>query len=210
VAEIVMQTCRDLQNALRQLAPKNEQGGGAAQGAAITHWSMGVLSTGSYVVWIDNKTDVTGSTGERRQERFYTANALFDIKFADFARLGGMCSELASTPHVAIRNIEWRLTDKTKADLVKRSRTLAVEDAFVKARDFAAAALGKEPVVRALEIEENGAGGYMTFGGGGFGAQTRTHAAPWGASREVRDDALSFEPEQVEVGCLLNVSFEAE
>lgn len=202
VASEVTTVAKTLQRMLRELS-KNEvpPGSTAADSAtAITHWSMNTLSTGSYTVYHDR--DSRKHESERQKSRHYNAHVTFEIKFADFTILGSVCTDLAKMQFVSVRNIDWRLTDKTKASLVGMSRKLAVDDAVSKAKDLASA-VGKNTVA-AVEIntDSNGYG----RSAGMFGA-TRAYAA---ANTVEGEDALNFEPEDVDMSCSIQVKFEAE
>lgn len=140
---------------------------------------------------------------ERKKSRQYNAHITFEVKFADFTVLGNLCTQLANMPFVSVRTIEWGLTDKTKASLVGLSRKLAVGDAVSKAQDFAAA-VGRSSVI-AVEINTDSAG----FGrptGGLFG----TARARGTGAAVAEEDALNFEPEEVDMSCSIQVKFEAE
>jgi uncharacterized protein YggE len=88
------------------------------------------------MIFHDNDNNKPDS--ERKRSRQYSAHVSFEIKFADFTILGNVCTDLAKMQFVSVRNIDWRLTNKTKASLVGMSRKLAVENAVAKARDYAA------------------------------------------------------------------------
>lgn len=202
VASEVTTVAITLQAKLRQLS-KNEvpPGSTAADSTtAITHWSMNTLSTGSYLIYHDG--DRRRHDSERQKSRQYNAHVSFEVKFADFTTLGSVCTDLAKMQFVSVRNIDWRLTDKTKASLIGMSRKLAVEDAVSKAKDFASA-VGKATVA-AVEIntDSNGYG----RSAGMFGA-TRAYAP---ADAVEGEDALNFEPEDVDLSCSVQVKFEAE
>jgi len=202
VAAEVTATSKTLQSTLRKLSNNDAPPGSIETDSAapITHWSMNTLSTSSYMIYHDN--DRTKQDSERNKSRQYNAHITFEIKFADFTVLGDVSTELAKMQFVSVRNIDWRLTDKTKASLVGMSRKLAVEDAVSKARDFAAA-VGKS-TVHAVEINTDSDG----FGRSSnmFGA-TRVYGAGAAAAEE---DSLNFEPEEVEMSCSIQVKFEAE
>lgn len=202
VASEVTAVAKTLQGMLRDLS-KNELPSSSTatdSAAAITHWSMNTLSTGSYMIYHDD--DRRKHDSKRHKSRQYNAHVSLEIKFANFAILGSVCTDLAKMEFVSVRNIDWRLTDKTKALLVGMSRKLAVEDAVSKAKDFASA-VGKATVT-AFEINTDSNGyGRAT---GIFGA-TRAYAAAEGAEG---DDALNFEPEDVDMSCSIAVKFEAE
>ncbi|TID23561.1 gb [Venturia nashicola] len=202
VASEVTAVAKTLQTMLRELSTLGVPSGSAAADSAkaITHWSMNTLSTGSYMIYHDS--DRKNHDSERQKSRQYNAHISFETKFADFTLLGRVCTDLAKMRFVSVRNIDWRLTDKTKASLVAMSRKLAVDDAISKANDFASA-VGKATVT-AVEIntDSNGYG----RSAGMFGA-TRAYAAAGAAERE---DALNFEPEDVDLSCSIQVKFEAE
>jgi uncharacterized protein YggE len=201
VAEEVTAVAKTLQSTLRHLS-KNESPPGSSEtdvAGAITHWSMNTLSTSSYMIYHDNDHDKPDS--ERKRSRQYSAHVSFEIKFADFTILGNVCTDLAKMQFVSVRNIDWRLTDKTKASLVGMSRKLAVEDAVAKARDYAAA-VGKS-MVDAVEInaDANSYGRSSNL----FGA-TRVYGA---GPPQPSDDSLNFEPSEVDMSCSIQVKFEA-
>lgn len=204
VATEVSAVAKTLQTTLRELS-KNESAPGSteidtATAAAITHWSMNTLSTGSYMIYHDN--DHSKPDSERSKSRQYNAHVSFEIKFADFTVLGKVCTDLAKMQFVSVRNIDWRLTDKTKASLVGMSRQLAVQDAVSKAKDFGDA-VGK-PTVNAVEI--NADSNSASRSSGLFGA-TRVYAA---GPEAAGDHSLDFEPEEVDMSCSIQVKFEAE
>jgi len=167
---------------------------------------MSTLSTGSYFIYLDTKTDADGA---ERKEINYTASTTFTIKFADFKVLGGVCTDLSILPFVSIRSITWSLTDVTKATLVTQSRRLAVEDAVAKARDFASAVgvLSIRPVE--INQDDDGTGVRSGFFGGGGPVMRNLAATPFGQGRE-ESERLSFEPEECEVTCEVRVKFEGE
>jgi uncharacterized protein YggE len=203
VAAEVTTTAKDLQSRLRPLSKEGAPPGSVKSGSEfpITHWSMNTLSTSSYMIYHDNHHAKQDS--ERKKSRQYNAHITFDVKFADFTLLGNICTQLASMQFVSIRTIEWRLTDKTKASLVGLSRKLAVDDAVSKATDFAAA-VGRSSVVP-VEINTDSAG-FGTPAGGLFGT-ARAHGT---GAPMAEEDALNFEPEEVDMSCSIQVRFEAE
>ena len=202
VSANVINTANSLQESLKTLSPKDSDGQ-PAPGAAVTSWSMAAYNTSYFTVWLD--ASQRNADGSLKSEMNYTASTTFTVKFADFKVLGGVCADLAEIPHVLIQGISWVLTDETKATLVTQSRTLAVEDAVAKARDFAAAV--GHSTVRAVEINSDNveARGFGGFGGGG---PTRSRA-PLGQGKD-ESDRLNFEPQKCELSCSVRVKFEAE
>jgi uncharacterized protein YggE len=209
----VTSTAKLLQSTLRQLSIKDlaegkpENLSDSVATPPITHWSMSTLSTGSYAAWYGANRD--DKEGEKTKQYLYNAHTTFEIKFADFTTLGSLCSDFANTPLVSVKNISWRLTEKTKASLAGESRKLAVEDAVTQARDLAAA-VGKA-AIKPLEINADstspfGVGTTRPTPGGLFG-QTRAAAQGRGGPAA---DALNFEPEEVELSCTVRIRFEAE
>jgi uncharacterized protein len=203
VTSNVTSTANELQKNLKELSSKESAPGTGARVPPITHWSMSSLATGGYLVWLQEKN----ADGSARSERTYSASTNFDIKFCDFAMLSAVCTDLASVPHVAIRSINWQLTDKTKSSLVGDSRRLAVEHAVSKARDFAAA-VGKSHIVP-VEINSEGDGGHRPAALFGTGAAAVRSRAALGARHE-EGDRLNFEPEEVNLSCTVGMKFEAE
>jgi uncharacterized protein len=204
VATEVTSVAKTLQTTLRELSEHESPPGSTekdtATTAAITHWSMDTLSTSSYIIYHDN--DRNKQDSEKNGTRQYNAHVSFEIKFADFTVLGNVCNDLAKMQFVSVRNIDWRLTDKTKASLVGMSRQLAVKDAVSKAKDFGCA-VGRSTVT-AVEINADSDG----FGRSPnlFGA-TRAYAP---GPEAAGDDSLNFEPEEVDMSCSIQVKFEAE
>jgi len=198
----VTETAKQLQSDLRTLAPKADPTVLLPE-SPITHWSMSTLSTGSYFIWLDAKDE----DGQLKKTREYNASTSFEIKFADFAKLGAVCTDLANMPFVSIRNISWRLTEKTKASLWGQSRSMAVEDAVTKAKDFAAA-VGKTKV-RAVEINSDTDGLFGRTASAFGGAQIMRSRGIVGQNHS-EEEELSFEPEEVEMNCTVKVKFEAE
>ena len=192
VSSEVTQTSNSLQAMLRDLAPRTENGEPAAR-AAVTHWTMRSLSTGSYVPYTDK-----GNKSERK----FTASTSFEVKFRDFAKLGTVATTLSSMPHVSIRSIDWRLTDKTKDGLGSQARKDAIGDAMKKAQDYAEAIGGGK--LAPFEVTE----GAALNAASAYQPQQRLMAVR--ASGGAYGDELNFEPEDVSVVSNITVKFSAE
>jgi uncharacterized protein YggE len=74
-------------------------------------------------------------------------HATIDLRaeFSDFDALSTWLTTTAELSGVSIGNIEWRLLDETRERVTAELRALAVEDAFGKARSYAAA-IGRSEV----------------------------------------------------------------
>ena len=205
VSKDVTTTSNHLRALLKDMALKT-QSGKAAPDAAITHWTMTSLSTGSAVPVDDKGNKLT---------RQFNATTRFEIKFQDFTQLGSFATTLSTMPHVSINKVDWRLTDATKDSLASRSRQDALRDAISKAKDYA-------EVVDKTDVKvDNISDGYMnvayssqrhqarrarTAGGHGHG-HGGFHGGP--ASMDTEGE-LSFEPEGVELTSNVTVKFIAE
>lgn len=167
--------------------------GEAAPDAAITHWTMKTLFTGSHV-----PTNRDGT----KLPREYSANTAFSVRFCNFTELGNFASMLATMENVSVRDISWELTDATKAILGTKSRVEAIKNANNQAKDYSEALArgevtayevtgGNEGINLAQYSSGHGHGGY---GGGGGGAG---------------GEDLNFEPENVSFSCTVTVKYRA-
>jgi uncharacterized protein YggE len=190
VSKDIHNTMVALQKLLHQYTPKSETGE-ATPDAPITHWSMTSLTTSFH-----DPVDRNGKPLPRK----HNAKTQFDIKFRDFVRLGKIATELSTMEFVRINNISWRLTDATKEGLGSQSRIAAVENALMKAKDFAKP-LG-EKVPRAVELTEQG-----------FTTSTASHMRARKGMRtdtgtsDPRTDGMEFEPEDVQLSANVTVKF---
>jgi uncharacterized protein len=180
---------------LNELNPKLESGT-ATEDAAITHWSMGNLSTGSIPNYKDGKQVSTD----------FTASTSFAVKFRDFSKLGVIASDLSTVPHVNLSNIDWRLTDATAASLASQSRTSAAEDALSRATDYARP-FGCKQVV-AFEISDSSTG--LPVSQTASVMRSKKMALMKHQYRGSDDDVLSFQPEDVSLSSTVTIKFRAE
>ncbi|KAL9622338.1 MAG: hypothetical protein Q9160_003349 [Pyrenula sp. 1 TL-2023] len=186
----VIKTVNALQEKFKVHCPRTTEGV-ATDDAAITHWAMNSLSTSSRARYDrDNKP----------LPREYSCKTQFIVKFRDFSVLGAILTELSTTPNVEISNISWRVSDATKSSLGTQSRKEAVEDAVLKARDFASVLTDKPP--RAILMEERSSSSatssHMRY--------RRTQADTANSSGE--NNGLSFEPEDISLTTNVHVKFE--
>jgi uncharacterized protein YggE len=77
-------------------------------------------------------------------------------EFSDFGALSAWLTTTAALPGVSIGHLEWTLLDETRARVMAELRSLAVEDAFAKARNYAAAIGRAEVVPESLTEEDDG------------------------------------------------------
>jgi uncharacterized protein YggE len=188
VSKEVTSTSKALQKLFDELAPKTDSGQPIPE-APVTSWTMRSLYTGSY-----RPRDAQGVDLERK----YTANTAFELEFRDFSKLGAVTMQLLAMPNVSLYETTWRLTEETKESLGSQSRKEAMQDAMLKAKDFAEAAGCKE--VTPFEISD----GYLSVV---FGRDTPQRARQFGAAE---DTELSFAPEDVQLKSDVTVKFHAE
>jgi uncharacterized protein YggE len=170
--------------------------GEATPDAPVTYWKNSTLSTSSY-----RPTDDKG----RKLDRLFSARTRFEIKVRDFERLGSLAMTLSTMPLISISQVEWRLTDATKASLASESRREAVKEAVVKARDYAAVLCRGKPEV--VEVSD----GSGIFGSYGQGVRSRValHSSGNGRGQQA-GEILDFEPESVQLNTTVTVKFLAE
>ena len=63
----------------------------------------------------------------------------FDITVQDFTKLGGLVRDLVQIEHVECQSVEWTLTDETDKLQRAKLRSVAAQDAHLKAKVYAAA-----------------------------------------------------------------------
>ena len=108
--------------------------------------------------------------------------------------------------HVTISNIDWRLTDATRASLGSQSRQDAVKDAVLKAQDYAAVLMRGKP--EAFEVLD-GSNNYNSYPMGTH--QMRGHGHGGGSyADQQQGEVLDFEPESVQLNSSVTVKFKAD
>ena len=128
----------------RSLATKTD-GGRPHPDAAITAFTVTPLSTVSQYQRDQNYRPLL----QKPKEHTVTASA--EIIFRGMAKLAEVSSELARMSHVSISEVEWRLTEPTRAELEREARLKAISDAVQKAQDYASV-VGRQVV--AVEIKD--------------------------------------------------------
>ncbi|KAG7285893.1 hypothetical protein NEMBOFW57_008187 [Staphylotrichum longicolle] len=128
----------------RPLATKTEDGLPHVD-AAVTAFTVTPLSTVSQYQRDQNYRQLLNRPKE------HTVTASSEIIFRDMAKLADVSNELACMAHVSVSEIEWRLTDATRAQLEREARVKAITDAVHKAQDYAGV-VGRQVI--AVEIKD--------------------------------------------------------
>lgn len=217
VSNEVTLTANELRSMLKGLSPKTEKGmsfplvnlwdtsreislrrdvGEVTPDAPVTYWKNSTLSTGSY-----RPTDAKGG----KLDRLFFARTSFEIKVRDFERLGSLATTLSTMPLVSISQVEWRLTEATKASLASESRREAVKDAVVKATDYAAVLGRGKP--EAVEVSD-GNGNFGSYAQD-FRSRAAVHGGGYGYGQQ-EGEILNSEPESVQLNTTVTVKFLAE
>ena len=104
------------------------------------------------------------------------ASVGIEVKFRDFAALSRWVGQhVANTDGFRVSRVEWALTSKRRTELQRQARTRAVEDAVVRAQQYAdALGLGK---IRPVAIADAGMLGASLHPESGVGA-AHLRAAP--------------------------------
>jgi uncharacterized protein YggE len=111
----------------------------------VTSWSSDQLRTWSARPW--------NAEGVELPLVHHAAIGL-RAEFSDIEALGVWLTESAELSGVSIGNIQWALRDETQQRVMAELRSLAVDDAFAKARNYAAA-IGRTDVVPVSLAEED-------------------------------------------------------
>jgi uncharacterized protein YggE len=138
---------------------------------AVTWWSAEQLRT-----WSNRPLNKDG----KQLPLVHHASVGIDVKFRDFAALTRWVGQhVANTEGFRVSHIEWALASKRRTELQRQVCTRAVEDAVIRAQQYAdALGLGK---IRPVAIADAGMlGASLHPDGGGGPAYLRVAAAPRG------------------------------
>jgi hypothetical protein len=126
------------------------------------------------------------------------------VKFRDFASLTRWVgTHVASTQGFRVSHIEWALTSKRRKELQRQARTRAVEDAVVKAQEYAEAlGLG---AIRPVAIADAGMLGANLHPLNDQSVAYMRAAAPTGGAPDVE-----LIPEDIEVSATVDARFVGE
>lgn len=163
---------------------------------AVTWWSAEQLRTWSTRPWNSDGVQLP---------LVHHASVAIEVKFRDFASLSRWVgNHVANTDGFRVSQIEWALTAKRRKELQRQARTRAVEEAVVKAREYAEAlGLG---AIRPVAIADAGMlGTNLRPEVGADVAPMRVAAAPRGAPPEVE-----LKPQDIEVSSTVDARFVGE
>ena len=158
----------------------------------VTWWSAEQLRTWSNRPW--NKDG-------KQLPLVHHASVGIEVKFRDFSALSRWVGEhVANTGGFRVSHVEWALTSKQRTELLRQVRTRAVEDAVLRAQQYAdALGLGK---IRPVAIADAGMLSASPHREGGVGATTlRAAAAPAGGAE------VDLLPEHIEVSAAVDARF---
>ncbi len=161
----------------------------------VTWWSAEQLRTWSNRPW--NKDGKT-------LPLVHHAAVGVRVKFCEFGEMSRWIGRrVAGTEGFRVSQIEWALTEKRRADLLKEVRTRAVRDAVERAQQYCAA-LGSG-TVRAIAVADAGMlGNGLRPDVGGAAPYLRAAAAPGGGTD------LEFAPQDIEVSAAVDARFVIE
>jgi uncharacterized protein len=158
----------------------------------VTWWSAEQLRTWSNRPW--NKD------GEQLP-LVHHASVGIEVKFRDFGALSRWVGQhVANTEGFRVSHVEWALTSKRRTELQRQVRTRAVEDAVIRAQQYAdALGLGK---IRPVAVADAGMLGASLHPEGGVGAAyLRAAGAPGGGAE------VELVPEHIEVSAAVDARF---
>ncbi len=161
----------------------------------MTWWSAEQLRTWSTRPW--NKDGV-------QLPLVHHASVGIEVKFRDFSALSRWVGQhVSSTDGFRVDRVEWALTSKRRTELQRQVRTRAVEDAVIRAQQYAdALGLGR---IRPVAIADAGMlGDNLRPEGGGGGIALRSAAAPGGGPD------VELVPEDIEVSAAVDARFVGE
>jgi hypothetical protein len=161
----------------------------------VTWWSAQQLRTWSNRPW--NKDGI-------QLPLVHHASVGIEVKFRDFSSLSRWVGQhIANTEGFKISHVEWALTSKRRTELQRQVRTRAVEDAVVRAQQYAdALGLGK---IRPVAIADAGMLGANLQPQGGVGAAYLRVGATSGGGPDVE-----LVPEDIEVSATVDARFVGE
>ena len=161
----------------------------------VTWWSAQQLRTWSNRPW--NKDGI-------QMPLVHHASVGIEVKFRDFASLSRWVgNHVANTDGFRVASIEWALTSKRHKELQRQARIRAVEDAVVKAQEYAEAlGLG---TIRPIAIADAGMLGANLHPERDVSPASLRMAAPMGGAPEIE-----LLPEDIEVSSAVDARFVGE
>ncbi|KAJ5673417.1 hypothetical protein N7507_002544 [Penicillium longicatenatum] len=125
----------------QELSPKTKYGT-ATTDAPVTEFSSTILH-----VWGHDDA----IHGGKHATRAFYATSISHATFRDFAKLGEIAKKLDAYPSIEVESIEWRLTESTEKALEYDARKQAMQNAILKAEEYAEV-IGRKVV--AVEIDD--------------------------------------------------------
>jgi uncharacterized protein len=161
----------------------------------VTWWSAEQLRTWSTRPW--NKDGI-------QLPPVHHASVGVEVKFRDFAALSRWVGQhVASTDGFRVGDVEWALTSKRRTELQRQARTRAVEDAVIRAQQYAdALGLGR---IRPVAIADAGMLGSNLHPESGGGVAMMRSVAVQGGGPDVE-----LVPEDIEVSAAVDARFVGE
>ncbi|MRG58851.1 DUF541 domain-containing protein [Agromyces sp. CFH 90414] len=163
---------------------------------AIERWSAEQLRVWSHRPW---------NAEGRRMPLVHEARADVEIVFRDLDRVGEWLADAATREFLAVRGVDWRLTDATLAVVRERAQRGAVQDAVAKAAVYADALGAGHPAP--VELADHGmlsAAQVVPFAAARLSAPAAFGAAPGGAP------STEFAPADLVIEARVDARFSAE
>jgi uncharacterized protein len=190
MASVYDRVARDLEAVKASVSPLKSGDHGP-----VTWWSAEQLRTWSNRPW---------NNEGKQLPLVHHASVGFEVKFRDFNALSRWVGEhVANTAGFRVSHVQWELTSKRRTALQRQVRTRAVEDAVIRAQQYAEA-LGLAKI-RPVAIADAGMLGTSLHPEGGGGATLMRMAAPAGGAHDVE-----LLPEHIEVSAAVDARFVGE
>lgn len=138
----------------------------------------------------------------RAQARQYRAECHAQVTFKDFFALSTAVSRWAERPTMSVGQVEWRLTDETRARIEADVLVAALADAHQRAT-IAAGYLGA-PTLRVVEVADPG-----LLGGGHDAAPPARPLFARAASFSDSGRGVELSPQEITISSTLHVQFDA-
>ncbi|KAI5360145.1 hypothetical protein Slin14017_G097060 [Septoria linicola] len=198
VSDEVLTAAKHVERLFVELSPKDESPEAKAA-SPLAHWSKTSLAATSYIPLEHYEKDE-----EKPKVRHYKGSIDFDIRFKEFKALGSFGARISSVPHVEVQDIQWIITEETRARYRPKLRQAAAKDAMARAQDYCGV-LGCTNL-RPVELDEEN----------GYGSRHRTYhmaSQELGAGYGEEDEgivAVEFTRQEVKMSMSVGVTFHAE
>ncbi|GII98101.1 uncharacterized protein DUF541 [Sediminihabitans luteus] len=166
-----------------------------ADGAA-TWWGADGVVTWSATQWHKPSAHVDGVYLDRHH-----AAASIDVKFSDVPRLHAFVLDVHQVPDARVHRVEWTLTEATRRDALRATRTGAALDARSRAEAYAGA-LGLSEVA-IVHLYDEGLRPGLARGAAETGVGARNGVGSGGDTGD-----LALHPDQISVTTVVTADFE--